>query len=42
MCDEEHSVNFIILKSKKPQRNASRRGWHFDKVESSGDTGMKN
>ena len=23
------------------ERNASRRGWHFDKVEANGDTGMK-
>ena len=35
------TVNFIILKRKKRQMNASRRGRHFDKVEASGDTGMK-
>ena len=35
------TVNFIILKSKKRQRNASRRFWHFYKVEASGDIGMK-
>ena len=27
------TVNFIIPKSKKRQRNASRPGWNFDKVE---------
>ena len=42
MSDEGHSDSgFIILKSKKRQRNARRRGWHFDNVEASGDTSMK-
>ena len=26
-------VNFTIVKSKKRQKNASRRSWYFDKVE---------
>ena len=33
------TVNFIILKSMKRQRNTFRRGLHFDIVEASGDTG---
>ena len=32
------TVNFIILKSKKRQRNAGHHGRHFDKVEAKGDT----
>ena len=31
------TMNFNILKSKKRQKNAIRRGWHLEKV----DTGMK-
>ena len=42
MSEEEHSDSeFYYLESKKRQRNASRRGRHFDKVEASGDTSMK-
>ena len=35
------TVNFIILKSKKRERKASRHGRHFDKVEASGDAGYE-
>ena len=40
MSDEEHSNSefYYPEESKKRQRNADRRGRHFDKVEASGDT----
>ena len=42
MSDEEHSDSeFYYLEEETAERKASRRGRHFDKVEASGDTGMK-
>ena len=43
MSDEEHSDSeFYYLEEKETaERKVSRRGRHFDKVEASGDTGMK-
>ena len=43
MSDEEHSdIEFCYPEEQKTaERKANRRGWHFDKVEASGDTGMK-
>ena len=43
MSDEEHSDSeFHCLEEQETVENkASRRAQHFDKVEESGDTGMK-
>ena len=43
MSDEEHSDSefYYPEEQETAERKASRRGRHFDKVETSGDTGMK-
>ena len=43
MSDEEHSdIEFYYPEEQEmTERKASRRGRRFDKVEASGDTGMK-
>ena len=43
MSDEEHSDSefYYPKEQEAEERKASRRGWHFDKVEVSGDTVMK-
>ena len=43
MSDEEHSDSEFYYPEEQEtlERKASRRGRHFDKVEASGDTGMK-
>ena len=43
MSDEEHpdSEFYYPEEQETTERNASRLGWHFDKVEANGDTGMK-
>ena len=43
MSDEEHldSEFYYPEEQETAERKASRRGQHFDKVEASGDTGMK-
>ena len=43
ISDEEQSDSefYYPKEQETAARNASRRGWHFDKVEASGDTGMK-
>ena len=42
MSDEEHSDSeFYYLEEETAERKASRRGRHFDKVEVSGDAGIK-
>ena len=41
MSDEEHlgSELYYLEEQQTVERNASRRGLHFDKVAASGDTG---
>ena len=43
MSDKEHSDSefYYPEEQETEERNASRRGRYFDKVEASGDTGMK-
>ena len=43
MSDEEHSDSefYYPKEQETAERKVSRRGRHFDKVEASGDTGMK-
>ena len=43
MSDEEHSDSefYYPEEQETAERKASRRGRHFDKVEASGDNGMK-
>ena len=43
MSDEEHSQSkfYYPEEQETAERKASRRGQHFDKIEASGDTGMK-
>ena len=43
MSDEEHSDNefYNPEMQETAERKASRRGRYFDKVEASGDTGLK-
>ena len=43
MSDKEHSDGefYYPEEQEKAQRNASRRGRYFDKVEACGDTGIK-
>ena len=43
MSDEEHWDNefYYPEEQETTERKASRHGWHFDKVEVSGHTGMK-
>ena len=39
MSDEEHSDSkfYYAEEQETAERKASRHGWHFDKVEASGD-----
>ena len=43
MSDEEHSCSVFYYPEEQEtaERKASRCGQHFDKVEASGDTGMR-
>ena len=43
VSDEEHSNSefYYPEEQETAERKASRRGRHFDKIEASGDTGMK-
>ena len=43
MSDEEHSDSefYYPEEQETAERKASRRGQHFDKVEASGDTGVR-
>ena len=42
MSNEEHSDSefYYPEEQETAERKASRRGWHFDKVEASGDTSL--
>ena len=44
MSDEEHSDSEFYYPEEQvtAERKVSRHGWHFDKVEASGDTSVRN